>query len=424
MRQHGELYFKPWEQRPLGSEPARAANDRTAGTNRAANKGRPRRWLMRMGPRWALVIAVAMATLAAPGVRTAAAPPPQFAISVTVASGPPPLPYYAQPICPGPGYIWTPGYWAWDPAYGYFWVPGTWVLAPFAGALWTPGYWSWDEADDVFFWNEGYWGPVVGFYGGIVYGYGYTGYGYEGGYWNHGVFYYNRSVNNVSTTNITNVYNKTVVNNTNVTEVSYNGGNGGTTARPTRQQLAAVRERRSGPIAQQMRQVEMARADPLERASINHGAPRVAATPRPGFFKGRGVIVASRAGARYNEPPISRAATHAAPAEKANPGRGGRARFGATPERAAPPRRLEHAAPQRVWRPQPSRPAFRPSRQRQEQPHPRAERPPRARAERVPHAAPQRSMPAAVQERRGGPPSHPQGNGSSRKPPGRGGPHE
>ena len=30
------------------------------------------------------------------------------AVSVTVA--PPPLPVYAQPICPGPGYIWTPGY--------------------------------------------------------------------------------------------------------------------------------------------------------------------------------------------------------------------------------------------------------------------------------------------------------------------------
>ena len=28
---------------------------------------------------------------------------------------------------PGPGYIWTPGYWAYDPADGYYWVPGTWV---------------------------------------------------------------------------------------------------------------------------------------------------------------------------------------------------------------------------------------------------------------------------------------------------------
>ena len=38
------------------------------------------------------------------------------AISVTIA--PPPLPLYAQPPIPGDGYIWTPGYWAWDPASG------------------------------------------------------------------------------------------------------------------------------------------------------------------------------------------------------------------------------------------------------------------------------------------------------------------
>ena len=59
----------------------------------------------------------------------------------------------------------------------------------------------------------GYWGPQVGFYGGINYGFGYIGVGYFGGYWNDGAFNYNRAVNNISTTNITNVYNKTVVNN-------------------------------------------------------------------------------------------------------------------------------------------------------------------------------------------------------------------
>ena len=41
--------------------------------------------------------------------------------------------------------------------------------------------------------HEGYWGPHVGFYGGIDYGFGYTGAGYAGGYWNNGAFYYNRS---------------------------------------------------------------------------------------------------------------------------------------------------------------------------------------------------------------------------------------
>src|ERR1700739_4107461 len=52
-------------------------------------------------------------------------------VRITVAFGPPALPIYEQPICPGDGYIWTPGYWAWDPdAYDYYWVPGTWVVPP------------------------------------------------------------------------------------------------------------------------------------------------------------------------------------------------------------------------------------------------------------------------------------------------------
>src|SRR5580704_16906373 len=39
---------------------------------------------------------------------------------------PPDLPVYDQPPCPGDGYLWTPGYWAWGNS-DYYWVPGTWV---------------------------------------------------------------------------------------------------------------------------------------------------------------------------------------------------------------------------------------------------------------------------------------------------------
>ncbi|HEY6823410.1 MAG TPA: hypothetical protein VI195_03150, partial [Steroidobacteraceae bacterium] len=99
-------------------------------------------------------------------------------VGVSVNFAPPPLPVYVQPPCPAPGFVWTPGYWAWGPD-GYFWVPGTWLLAP-VGLLWTPGYWGW--ADGVYLWHAGYWGPQVGFYGGINYGFGYTGVGFEGGY--------------------------------------------------------------------------------------------------------------------------------------------------------------------------------------------------------------------------------------------------
>ena len=51
----------------------------------------------------------------------------QDAELVTATVAPPPLPVYLQPPVPGPGYLWSPGYWNWDPAFGYYWVPGTWV---------------------------------------------------------------------------------------------------------------------------------------------------------------------------------------------------------------------------------------------------------------------------------------------------------
>ncbi len=218
----------------------------------------------------------------------------QVAISITF--GPPALPIYTQPLCPGEGYIWTPGYWAYGP-YGYYWVPGTWVLAPEVGYLWTPAWWGWDGSGFIF--HEGYWGPRVGFYGGIVYGYGYFGHGYDGGRWEGNRFFYNRSVSNVNVTNIRNVYNTTVINNTTVNRVSYNGGNGGINARPTRDEEIAERERHLPATAVQAQQTEAARANPELRASVNRGRPPVAATPRPGAFRDRGVVAAREAGGPY-----------------------------------------------------------------------------------------------------------------------------
>ena len=226
----------------------------------------------------------------------------QVSIGVSVGFPPPELPVYAQPICPGEGYIWTPGYWAWDPDdEDYYWVPGTWVLAPEVGFLWTPGYWIWGGSGFVFY--QGYWGPVVGFYGGINYGYGYFGRGYEGGRWDNGRFYYNRSVNNINVTEIHNVYNTTVVNNNvNVPRVSYNGGNGGVNVRPTPQEEAARNERHVGPVAAQTQHVQAARSNRELRASQNYGKPPIAATQRPGAFSGN-AIVSAKEGGRYNPPP-------------------------------------------------------------------------------------------------------------------------
>jgi WXXGXW repeat (2 copies) len=204
----------------------------------------------------------------------------QLSVAITVA--PPMLPVYEQPVIPGPDYIWAPGYWAWSPEAGaYYWVPGTWVLPPQVGLLWTPGYWGW--AGNSFVWNAGYWAPAVGFYGGINYGYGYPGTGYEGGYWNGRNFFYNRAVNNISNVpGITNVYNRTVVNNLTINNVSYNGGNGGITARPTAAQRAAAGQRHIPPTAQQTQQERAAASNRALSAAVNHGKPPIAATSRPG----------------------------------------------------------------------------------------------------------------------------------------------
>jgi hypothetical protein len=69
-------------------------------------------------------------------------------VGVSIRIAPPPLPVYEQPICPGDGYIWTPGYWDWSD--DYYWVPGTWVIAPEPGFLWTPAYWGWGGNGFIF----------------------------------------------------------------------------------------------------------------------------------------------------------------------------------------------------------------------------------------------------------------------------------
>jgi hypothetical protein len=216
---------------------------------------------------------------------------PAQIVSITVA--PPELPVYDQPPIPGPGYIWTPGYWAWGDG-DYYWVPGTWVEPPEVGVLWTPGYWAFND-DGIYVWNAGYWGPHVGFYGGCNYGFGYVGVGYEGGFWRGGVFSYNRTVNNFGSVNITNVYNKTVVVN-NVTNVSYNGGAGGLTSRPNQRELAAATERHVAATGLQTQHQQRASTNRDMRASVNGGKPAVAATTHAGRFQGTGVVAAHHDG--------------------------------------------------------------------------------------------------------------------------------
>jgi hypothetical protein len=209
--------------------------------------------------------------LAAPAVSSAG-----IALSITVA--PPALPVYVQPPCPVDGYLWNPGYWAYGNA-GYYWVPGVWVAPPQVGLLWTPPWWGF--VGGVYTFNAGYWGPQVGFYGGINYGFGYAGVGFFGGEWRGGHFAYNTVVTHVNTTVIHNTY-RSVVNRTamNNSRASFNGS-GGVNARPTAQEAAAARERHVQPTSEQVAHERSASADRGQLASVNHGRPATMAAARP-----------------------------------------------------------------------------------------------------------------------------------------------
>jgi WXXGXW repeat (2 copies) len=272
------------------------------------NRTAARRTLVR-----SMAVAVAMISLSAASFA-------QVAVGISVRIGPPALPVYAQPICPGPGYYWTPGYWAWNDDSGYYWVPGTWVVAP-VGMLWTPGYWGF--AGGFYGWHAGYWGPHIGFYGGINYGFGYGGVGFAGGEWRGGAFFYNRSVTNISATNVTNVYNKTVVVNEN--HAAFNG-QGGVTARATPQEEAAAREHHTAPLAEQTQHEHLASQNKANFASENHGRPAVAATAKAGDFGSRSAVPARSAGAEYHAPAMSpkQARVASPPANKGNAGNAGR----------------------------------------------------------------------------------------------------
>ena len=161
---------------------------------------------------------------------------------------------------------------------------------PTVGLLWTPGYWGW--RDGIYIWSAGYWGPHIGFYGGVDYGFGYGGVGYEGGRWENGVFAYNRTVNNFGGVTITNVYEKTVIVEPGAARVSFNGGSGGTTVRPTPEEEAAAHEQHVAAIPAQLQHERTASANPTLLASENHGHPAIAATSKPGEFTGKGVVAA------------------------------------------------------------------------------------------------------------------------------------
>lgn len=360
-------------------------------------------------------LAPVSASEAAPAAETAGAPAPEPAPAESAAEAnagptvdeadyneqpvatapepPPDLPDYAQPEDPGDGYMWTPGYWAWAPA-GYYWVPGAWVQPPYAGALWTPGYWGYRNNRYVFY--RGYWGPHIGFYGGVNYGFGYVGFGYQGGYWRDGVFNYNRAVNNININIVHHVYEYRVAN-VLPGRVSFNGGRGGIQARPRAAELAAWREPHAAPMRAQMEKEQNARQDRAQFASVNHGHPAEVAVARP-LAADRGVHAPAMVQREQAAPQY-----HTMPGRETAPPQ----RQEAAPQYHAQPQRQE-AAPQR----RETAPQNRPQPQRQEAAPQR-----RVAAPQRQQAAPERRASPAAQHPAQHPAEHPAKRPEEQHPP-------
>ena len=123
-------------------------------------------------------------------------------------------------------------------------------------------------------WNAGYWGATVGFYGGIDYGYGYSGRGYDGGRWQGDHFSYNTTVSHVNITNIHNVYSQPGASRSAGSHVSFNGGQGGVSARPTATETAAAHAQHRAPTPTQTEHRETASRTPAHAAELPPIAPR------------------------------------------------------------------------------------------------------------------------------------------------------
>ena len=261
-------------------------------------------------------------------------------VFISVGFAPPVMPVYVQPICPEPGLMWTPGYWAYGPD-GYYWVPGAWVPAPYEGALWTPGYWGWGAG--FYVWHPGYWGPHVGYYGGINYGFGYFGIGFVGGMWHGGVFAYNTAVMRVNTAVIHNVYvNREVISRYTVapgSHVAFSGGRGGINHPPTAEERAAMNERHMAATSFQTQHAEAAMHDHNAYARYNGGHPSTLAASRP-LGQAHYAAPQSRGTTQYRAAPQSRGTTQyrAAPQQRSAP------QYHPAPQqhRAAP---QQHSAP-------------------------------------------------------------------------------
>jgi hypothetical protein len=73
---------------------------------------------------------------------------------VYVAQPPPAVRVETRTVSPGPGYVWTGGYWSWTGS-NYVWTRGSWVARPRTTAVWVEGHWVRQPGGWV--WIRGHW---------------------------------------------------------------------------------------------------------------------------------------------------------------------------------------------------------------------------------------------------------------------------
>ena len=64
-----------------------------------------------------------------------------FYAGVSVAPPPPPAAYGPIGVAPGPGWVWTDGFYAWGGS-RWVWRPGRWARPPHRGYVWRKPYYE------------------------------------------------------------------------------------------------------------------------------------------------------------------------------------------------------------------------------------------------------------------------------------------
>ena len=74
--------------------------------------------------------------------------------AVVVGFAPPPPRYAVVGVAPGPGYMWTEGFYNWRGG-AYVWTAGRWMRTTRPHAVWVPG--AWTQGHRGYEFHRGYW---------------------------------------------------------------------------------------------------------------------------------------------------------------------------------------------------------------------------------------------------------------------------